>query len=73
MSKQTWLKYLNILLTIAFMSAAGAIINVKTGLIHGLVVVEIHEVCGGLMIIGILGHLVLNWNWVKQAYCNRKK
>jgi len=72
MQKQTWLKYLNIILGIAFIGAAGAIFTLKSGIVSGSVVVEIYEICGILLIIGILGHLTLNWTWVKKVYFSSK-
>lgn len=73
MQKQNWLKYLNALMAIAFLGGAGALFLLKTGIVKNTEIVEVHEVCGILLIIGVIGHLVLNWKWVRQVYFSRKK
>jgi len=73
MPKQTVLKYLNALLAIAFIGAVAALFLLKTGIVKNPEVAEVHEICGILLIIGVSGHLILNWKWIKQVYFSRKK
>ncbi|HPD26442.1 MAG TPA: hypothetical protein PLW05_10580 [Candidatus Marinimicrobia bacterium] len=73
MSKQTTLKYLNCLMGIAFLGIIVSLFLLKTGIVTSDAIVEVHEIFGGLLILGIIGHLILNWKWVKQTYSHRKK
>jgi len=72
MSKQTALKYLNALMGIAFLGVVGALFLLKTGIVTNFGIVEVHEVCGMILSLGVIIHLVLNWKWVKQVYFSRK-
>jgi len=73
MPQQTTLKYLNVLMGIAFLGVVGALFLLKIGLVKNADVIEVHEICGVVLIIGIFGHLVLNRKWISQVYVNRKK
>lgn len=73
MSKQNTLKYLNCLMGIAFLGIIVSLFLLKTGIVTSDAIVEVHEIFGGLLILGIIGHLFLNWKWVKQTYLRRKK
>ena len=73
MSKQTTLKYLNCLMGIAFLGIIVSLFLLKTGIVTSDAIVEVHEIFGGLLILGIIGHLILNWKWFKQTYLRRKK
>lgn len=73
MSKQTTLKYLNCLMGIAFLGIIVSLFLLKTGIVTSEAIVEVHEIFGGLLILGIIGHLIFNWKWVKQTYLRRKK
>jgi len=72
MQKQTWLKYLNALMGIAFIGVVAALFLLKTGIVKKAEIVEVHEICGIILIIGVIGHLILNRKWVKQIYFSRK-
>lgn len=73
MSKQTTLKYLNCLMGIAFLGIIVSLFLLKTGIVTSDAIVEVHEIFGGLLILGIIGHLIFNWKWFKQTYLRRKK
>ena len=73
MSKQTTLKYLNCLMGIAFLGIIVSLLLLKTGIVTSEAIVEVHEIFGGLLILGIIGHLIFNWKWFKQTYLRRKK
>lgn len=73
MSKQTTLKYLNCLMGIAFLGIIVSLFLLKTGVVTSDAIVEVHEIFGGLLILGIIGHLIFNWKWFKQTYLRRKK
>ena len=70
MSSLKWLKILNPIIAIAFLTAAVAVTLYKYPLIPSLngieTVYEIHETAGLIFILlGIL-HIILNWNWIKS-------
>lgn len=73
MSKQNTLKYLNCLMGIAFLGIIVSLFLLKTGIVTSEAIVEVHEIFGGLLILGIIGHLIFNWKWFKQTYLRRKK
>ena len=73
MSKQNTLKYLNCLMGIAFLGIIVSLFLLKTGIVTSDAIVEVHEIFGGLLILGIIGHLIFNWKWFKQTYLRRKK
>jgi len=72
MPRQNWLKYLNPLMGIAFLGVVGALFLLKTGLVRSAEIVEVHEVCGIILSLGVIIHLVLNWKWVRQVYFRQK-
>jgi hypothetical protein len=58
---------------IAFLGVVGALFLLKTGIVTNSEIIEVHEICGMILGIGIIIHLVLNWKWVRQVYLSRKK
>ncbi len=76
MKKQNLLRFLNIILVIAFFLVAISIILYRWGpesirWSGGLY--EIHETFGLIFIIVALLHLILNWTWIRNTYLSRKK
>ncbi len=76
MKKQYFLKFLNIILVIAFLLVAISIICYRWGpesirWSEGLY--EIHETFGLIFIFLALFHLVLNWTWIRNTYLKRRK
>ncbi|MBN2030060.1 DUF4405 domain-containing protein [bacterium] len=76
MKKQSLLKFLNIILVIAFCLVAISIILYRWGpnsirWDEGLY--EIHETFGLIFIFVGLLHLVLNWTWIQNTYLKRRK
>jgi hypothetical protein len=72
-TKQTALKYLNALLGIAFLGVICALFSLKTGIVTNPGIVEVHEVCGIILSIGVIIHLILNRKWIQQVYFNPEK
>ena len=66
------LKYLNVLMGIAFLGVVGALFLLKTGIVTNPEIVEVHEACGIILSLGVIVHLVLNWKWIRQVYFSRK-
>jgi hypothetical protein len=66
MKKTTALKIINPLIAILILN------QISTGILHQFFNHEvfeiIHEVGGIALFIGVLIHLILNWNWVKTSY-----
>ncbi len=70
------LKYVNLLLGLAFITAVAGIIFYRFGLeaIRGSeTIYEIHEYAGTALILLALLHIFLNRKWLKSVYFGTKK
>jgi hypothetical protein len=69
-AKQTVLKIINPLIGILFVIQAG------TGIFHEAIPYDVfeklHGISGYLLGAGVVSHVVLNWNWFKTIFKNRK-
>jgi hypothetical protein len=69
MSKNQWLKWINGLLLILVIWVAG------TGIFNKIIPDElyekIHPTGGILLLLSVIVHLGLNWNWVKATYLKK--
>ena len=70
MNKNTLLKIINPILAIVLL------FQLITGLLHGIIprapFETIHGSGAGVLILFIIIHLVLNWNWVNVNFLNQK-
>jgi len=76
MKKQGLLKFLNIVLLIAFSLVALSMILYRWGtesLQGSETMVEIHETAGTVFFFVAILHLILNWTWIQNTYLKRKK
>jgi len=67
-SKNMLLKIVNPLLGIAFL------VQIVSGYLigQGGIFYEIHENCAMALIVLVLAHIVLNWNWIRANFLSRK-
>ena len=76
MKKQKWLKILNIFVMIGFALVAIAIVLYDWGPAawqgSGFLY-SVHVIAGRILILLIIAHLILNWSWVRNAYCKKKQ
>jgi hypothetical protein len=70
MNKQRILKIWNLLLALALICALTAIALAK--LTHSGAFFEIHETCGLIFAALAVGHVVLNWGWIRNAMKGKK-
>ena len=76
MKKSGWLKFINILMFIAFLGASFGIIIYRWGpeSMRGTeTVYQIHSISGLAFLILAVVHIVLNWNWIRINILSRKK
>jgi len=74
MSRVKLLRIVNILLALVFLSisVSGIIQMLSPGTIPYLQFKQIHPLTGMLLIILVLVHVYLNWNWIKANYLKKK-
>jgi hypothetical protein len=68
MNKQKWLKIVNVILPILVLWLLG------TALLHDVLhenFEKVHPIAGLLLVVCVVIHLILNWSWVKTAYCKK--
>jgi hypothetical protein len=76
MKKQILMKWINLLLILAFITAAAAVLLYRYGPMEWEwldTLSEVHEIAGLVFIGTGLLHLILNWNWIKLQYIKRRK
>jgi hypothetical protein len=77
MNKLKWLRILNIFVIIGFVVTAIAILIFLCAPIPSLKgseqMVEIHETAGKILLVLIVLHIILNWNWISTQYLKKKK
>lgn len=76
MNKLKWLRILNVFVIFGFLVVALSIALYLPSLspLYGNDMLrEIHEIGGRILIILIIVHLILNWNWIQMQYLKKKK
>ncbi|HNX00457.1 MAG TPA: DUF4405 domain-containing protein [Candidatus Cloacimonadota bacterium] len=72
MTKLKWLRILNILVILGFLTVAIsiglALYSPFPSLRGSGVLGEIHETAGKIFFILVIFHIILNWNWIKAQY-----
>jgi hypothetical protein len=74
MNKVKWLKVLNPILFISLVVQIVTSIMIVMRLFMSKInaILEIHENNGIFLIVLIVGHLFLNWGWVKSTFFSKK-
>ena len=69
MNKKTALKFINVVIAILILNQA--VTAVLADLIGRNAFEALHEGGGGLLILGVILHVILNWGWVKSAFSKK--
>lgn len=75
MKKQILLKFLNIVLLLAFVTVALSMILYRWGpesIRWSESMYEIHETSGMVFFFMVILHFVFNWTWVRNTYFKKK-
>jgi hypothetical protein len=75
MSKVILLRIINPLLLLVFFVQActGIIFSLKIHMDNMLLIAQIHDYNGWLMIVLIVSHVILNWGWIRANIFKKKQ
>jgi hypothetical protein len=71
MNRQTVLKFLNVFLLLDFLCLVATVLLNET--LPRNVFYRVHPIFGSVLIILVVLHLILNWNWVRSSYIKKGK